>query len=196
MLALGDSDRASAQVDLPDGYRARKEYHHIVLLAPACATERNLVEEESQLGDSLDLARDPDDNAGLVQRSLLQVRVMSIADYMALSTDSNGTCYAAFDYDVLTAKCGGAPERMIIWRTRRPGDVLPIRGGRKKLQDVFVDDKVPRFRREEIWLAAIGSEVLWIPVQEGFVQRARYAAGYGVIAETKKVLVLERSVDL
>lgn len=46
-------------------------------------------------------------------------------------------------------------------RTRRPGDRLA--GRRKKVQDLFVDAKVPRFEREEWPLVVRGDEVVAVP---------------------------------
>ncbi|MFW5647159.1 MAG: tRNA lysidine(34) synthetase TilS, partial [Acetivibrio ethanolgignens] len=44
------------------------------------------------------------------------------------------------------------------------GDYLQIRkdGGRKKLKDDLIDRKVPREERDELWLLADGSHVLWV----------------------------------
>lgn len=55
----------------------------------------------------------------------------------------------------------GAP---LILRTRLPGDrIRPLGGpGSKKLQDHFVDAKVPRALRDKIPLVCCGSEILWI----------------------------------
>lgn len=49
-------------------------------------------------------------------------------------------------------------------RTRLPGDVirLPGLGGRKKLQDFLVDQKIPREQRERIPLLAAGNRILVI----------------------------------
>jgi len=51
-----------------------------------------------------------------------------------------------------------------VLRTRLPGDyiVLPGVGGRKKIQDVFVDGKVGREMRDQVPVLCLGSEVLWI----------------------------------
>jgi tRNA(Ile)-lysidine synthetase-like protein len=46
-------------------------------------------------------------------------------------------------------------------RTRRPGDRLF--GRRKKLQDVFVDAKVPRGERDSWPVVARGEEVVAVP---------------------------------
>jgi tRNA(Ile)-lysidine synthase len=49
-------------------------------------------------------------------------------------------------------------------RTRRPGDCIRLPGmkGNKKLQDFFVDQKIPREQRDRIPLLAIGNRVLLI----------------------------------
>lgn len=50
-----------------------------------------------------------------------------------------------------------------VVRRRRPGDRMRLRGGTKKLQDVFVDLKVPRRERDSVPLIASGARVLWTP---------------------------------
>ena len=72
-------------------------------------------------------------------------------------------------------------------RARRPGDRITIsRDGKTALvQDVFVNKKVPRERRDEIPLVmtADESETLWIPGVRGS-ERFRVREG------TKRVLVV------
>ena len=84
-------------------------------------------------------------------------------------------------------------------RTRRDGDYLPIRGGRKKLQDFFVDSKIPKNRRDEILLLTCGSHVLWIlpsPIFETPVlrQKGRFSAEAKVDGKQEEtIIVLEIS---
>ena len=47
-------------------------------------------------------------------------------------------------------------------RSRRPGDVIRLAGGTKKVADLLIDRKVPREARDAIPLVARGNEVLWI----------------------------------
>ncbi len=49
-------------------------------------------------------------------------------------------------------------------RTRRTGDYFVVNeaGGRKKLKDYLIDQKVPREERDRIWLVTQGSHVLWM----------------------------------
>lgn len=46
-------------------------------------------------------------------------------------------------------------------RGRRPGDALALPAGRRKLQDLFTDAKVPRAERDRIPLVVAGETVLW-----------------------------------
>jgi tRNA(Ile)-lysidine synthase len=55
-----------------------------------------------------------------------------------------------------------APAHAVV-RRRRPGDWMRLRGGRKKLQDLFVDLKAPRRERDTVPVIAAGAEVLWTP---------------------------------
>ncbi len=49
----------------------------------------------------------------------------------------------------------------LVVRSRRPGDRLA--GGRKKVQDVLVDAKVPAARRDGWPLVTLNEQVVWIP---------------------------------
>ena len=48
-------------------------------------------------------------------------------------------------------------------RNRKPGDVLKMPFGRKKLKDFFIDKKIPASRRDRIPVVISGSEIIWIP---------------------------------
>lgn len=71
-------------------------------------------------------------------------------------------------------------------RTRRPGDSIVPLGmqGTKKLQDFFVDQKIPREKRDKIPLVCRGQDVLWIVGN-------RINENYKVKKGTEKVVRLE-----
>ena len=57
---------------------------------------------------------------------------------------------------------GGEPvPKQLIVRFRQPGDRIKLPGGTKKLQDLFVDAKIPRRQRDLVPLVVLGDEVLW-----------------------------------
>jgi tRNA(Ile)-lysidine synthase len=76
----------------------------------------------------------------------------------------------AWRISVLSAAAHSAPESIAlppraVVRGRRPGDRIQPRGmrGHKKLQDYYVDRKVPRRERDAAPVIACGGDVLWTP---------------------------------
>ncbi|XME01914.1 tRNA lysidine(34) synthetase TilS [Lachnospiraceae bacterium C1.1] len=60
-----------------------------------------------------------------------------------------------FDYDKI--RC------IPVVRTRRNGDYMAIKNGRKKLKDVFTEAHIAADKRDEISLLADGDHIIWIP---------------------------------
>jgi tRNA(Ile)-lysidine synthetase, N-terminal domain/tRNA(Ile)-lysidine synthetase, C-terminal domain len=90
------------------------------------------------------------------------------------------SCIKWFDYDKI--------ENTLKIRTRKAGDYLQInnRGGRKKLKDYFIDEKIPKEERDQILLVADGSHILWIL---GYGNRM--SENYKVTDKTKKILSMK-----
>ena len=80
-----------------------------------------------------------------------------------------------FDYDRI--------KTTLQIRNRRPGDYLVVnaRGGRKKLKDYLIDEKVPRKERENLVLLAADREILWIVGM-------RISEAYKITESTRRVL--------
>jgi tRNA(Ile)-lysidine synthetase-like protein len=78
---------------------------------------------------------------------------------------------------------GGKP---LMVRSRQPGDRLQPYGmkGTKKIQDIFVDAKVPEHTRDGVPLLVCGDEVVWIP---GY----RIAQCFALPSKTDKCLRVE-----
>jgi tRNA(Ile)-lysidine synthetase-like protein len=74
------------------------------------------------------------------------------------------------------------PDGAVV-RGRRAGDRLQPRGmrGHKKLQDYYVDRKVPRRERDAAPVIAWGSDVLWTPF--GAAERASAGDPFYIEAE-------------
>ncbi len=61
-----------------------------------------------------------------------------------------------------------------VFRKRREGDWFPLeKGGRKKLKEFFIDEKIPREERDALPLLAKGSRVLWLPEHRIFHGREK-----------------------
>ena len=68
---------------------------------------------------------------------------------------SEDICTKVFDYDKI--------KENICCRTRKAGDVISLKGGRKKIKSLFIDEKVSRTARETYPIIAAGEEILWVP---------------------------------
>ncbi|MCQ4636168.1 tRNA lysidine(34) synthetase TilS [Anaerovorax odorimutans] len=161
-LLLGGE--TSKTLDFPGGYRMTIGYDEVRFYKePAAANETDSWQETGALGLRTEVVR-----AG-----------------RALPPGA-----AAFDWEKICMAHGEAPG--IELRKRRPGDYIRLKNGRKKLQDFFVDRKVPKEDRESVPLAAIGSEILWI-IADGKTdfKSHRYSEKYKLDSSTKMVLVLE-----
>lgn len=85
--------------------------------------------------------------------------------------------------------CSDLPSTLSV-RSPRPGDRIRPLGtsGRQKLQDAFVNAKVPRTERATRPVLAAGDEVLWVPgVRRSSVARVRAATIRVVWAECQRL---------
>lgn len=73
---------------------------------------------------------------------------------------TENSCTKWFDYD----KIVNSMSQPIV-RTRQTGDymIIDTEGHRKKLKDIFINEKVPRETRDTLLLVAAGHEILFIP---------------------------------
>ena len=168
------SNRPSACWNLPEGYLAEKRYDRLCFRWMSKKVEICGIDHFNQ-ADSL---------------GQLEVRVSSIGDSSTVPAvphrnpvdedafaaapvpaDVGGTeispLTAHFSLQALQQVYGPGAAEKIVLRTRQDGDYIMIGTGdgelhRKKLQDIFVDLKIPKSLRSQIPLAAIGKEILWI----------------------------------
>ncbi len=73
-------------------------------------------------------------------------------------------------------------------RTRQPKDYIVTTGGTKKLKKLFVEDKVPNERRDNIPLITQGQEVIW-------VVGGRLNTNYYITESTLEVLEIKVQMD-
>jgi tRNA(Ile)-lysidine synthase len=78
-------------------------------------------------------------------------------DQRAAPVGINYLWQAEFDYDKISSP--------LLLRNRRAGDWFcpaGMAGKRKKIQDYFVDEKVPRRKRDFVPLLCAGEHILWV----------------------------------
>ena len=80
-----------------------------------------------------------------------------------------------FDYDKIT--------RCAVFRKRMEGDFLVIneKGNRKSLKEYFIQEKIPAYKRDDMWILTDDDHVMWVP---GY----RISAYYKITEETERVL--------
>jgi len=135
--------RTGRTMDLPRGFVITREYDQFVMSANAPSAE---------FANTLTVP-------GLTFISSLGMEVEAGLgeNRTSAAKDINYLWQAEFDYD----KIGP----ILTLRSRRPGDRFQPAGmgGRsKKLQDYFVDEKVPGQKRDAIPLLVSGNDILWV----------------------------------
>lgn len=196
MEALLRKGAASGNVDLPHGYRATTEYGRLVLRAPNHLQSQG-AEENASLrlnwrvlseAESRNIRNENRRNGISLGGEVSGTPLGEEGNGSLLDRDANGIL---LDGRALEAAYGPDYGALFQLRTRRPGDWMAIRGGRKKLQNFFVDEKVPRENRDRIPLVAIGSEVLLVPAGWGGLKQHRKTTNYSVSEHTNQVILVE-----
>ena len=126
--------------NFPEGLRAENRYGALVL-------SRKAAEEPKGFCYAL-----PPEQEIRIPEIGIAVFVTSDEENVEISAE---TCTNVFDYDKI--------EHTLFCRTRRQGDVIPLRKGRKKIKALFIDEKIPRAEREQYPLIAAGDTVIWVP---------------------------------
>lgn len=177
MKKLAKSHSPSASVNLPRGYAVRKSYEQIIFSRPGKPAEKI-----------------PKMSCASVERKRLAQKRGDMHQRGRIRGDAakNGM-HAEFDQELLEKRFGKDFRDKLRMRTRESGDYMFIKGfsGRKKIQNLFVDEKIPRKNRGEIYMVAIGSEILFIPASNEVFKRGKYSGGYSVCGDTKKVFCIE-----
>lgn len=165
IIDLIKTGKTGDRLYLPKGIRVIKDYSTLIFTTePPVKLDTYMLEVPGEINLK---------EAGvLIKASILESHKSEIKD-LRLSAD-----LAVFD-----------AERLIfplVVRSRKEGNFFyPFGfGKRKKLQDFFVDGKVPRDERDRIPLIISGEDIIWVA---GYRQDDRFK----VVDETKKVLKLE-----
>ena len=174
------------QLDLPHGVRAEKNYDRLTLYTTKQQENRRDNRWRASTEPITEGAPEyslPIQEAATAPDAVSQTIFLPDGSQLTFSLEDfkKGTgipikTYTKWlDYDTI--------KRSLVLRHRRPGDYLIIndQGGRKKLKDYFIDEKIERRERDRLWLLADGSHILW-------VIGGRMSAACRVTERTEKVL--------
>lgn len=163
--------KVGARRDLPYGMQAIRTYDGIYLerKAEKCETR----DSEKNAGIQINVQSEGTES---FQIGELTLTVSRTARDFGEIPEKKYTKW--FDYDRI--------KQTLVIRHRQPGDRICLfdGGGSKKLKDYLIDRKIPAQKRDQLWLLADGSDILWIIGD-------RISAAYKVTAESQRILQAE-----
>jgi len=143
VLALLDAGCAGTEAVLPGGVRARRSYATVELTAARRAAVPPYVHRLRVPGST-----------GIPEAGCsIEALVLFAGGWP--DPPSLPPTEALFDFDLL-------PEGLAV-RRRLPGDVFtPLGGGKTKLKDFLIKQKVPREERDRLPVVTAGGEIIWV----------------------------------
>lgn len=162
IIRLIAEGRPGDRIHLPGGIRAIRKYSTLLMTSESPARLGTYtIHGEGEVA---------------LRESSMVIKARVAEEAPGTPTDARST--AVLDAD-------RAPFPLTV-RPRKRGDFFHPQGlgGRKKLQDYFVDEKVPRDERDSVPLVTSGGDIIWVA---GMRPDERFAAG----RDTKRFLVLE-----
>ena len=166
-------DRQSGKsASLPDGAVAVREFGEIVFYPPSSSIEKH---SPPPAPAEIPLPEGGQGRISLPDGNSYNFSIEDPPDPMPAAIP-NLKYTKWLDYDKIS---GGA-----VFRTRRSGDYITIRSGRKKLKDLFIAEKIPAAERSRLYMLADGNHIIWIP-------NLRISEECKISAQTRRVLKIE-----
>jgi len=158
----------NAKINLPNGLIAVKEYDNLII----GFAEKELVEFKSATTIKTYEINLKEPEMNIPDLGVVTCRTFS---YHKNEEIPQKMYTKWFDYDKITS-CA-------VFRRRKAGDYLIInhKGQHKKLKNYLINEKIPKARRDKLYVLADESHIIWIP---GF----RISEFYKVTSETRTIL--------
>lgn len=150
LAELAEKD-CGRETQLPGGIRAVREngcIHFWKCAAPRQkGKEKNAEDEICSVEPGMD---------AVLEGRRIKTAVFENSPRLLSEIQQENKCTKWISYDTIYSN--------VCLRTRRSGDYLIVnaQGGRKKLKDYLIDQKIPKEEREKLWLLADGSHILWV----------------------------------
>jgi len=171
VMDLMESGKTGLEIHLPGRIRAMRSYGALRIGLGSEKTKTPLFEALITIpGITMVPVLNTSIEASVVEKKLISIEQCNNLRYNSL--------VQFFDYDRLSSG--------IYIRNRRDGDIFkPLKSnGTKKLKEYFIDNKIPREKRDEIPLVAKQNEIVWII---GY----KISDKFKVTENTKSVLILK-----
>ena len=155
LVELLKSKNPSMEIDLPHGFKACRVYGELGIFSDVFFLADNLFAMKISTVDKL-----PEN---IVSKDRIKVANYDECHQNKYCQFENGDMY----FNVYLSKAAfeqkyGKSKRPIL-RYRNPGDYMILKDGvKKKIKNIFVDDKIPRILRNRVPLIAVGSEIIWM----------------------------------
>ena len=169
------AESPSGETHLPKGYIVRRQYDKLYI-------------EKINAGED---AESKSASPAETSEGIWEIQVLPFEEFsksMEPELKSGNQKYAAFDLDLLRESFGEDVLERIVTRPRAPGDTIRLKMGTKKLQDLMVDDKIPKNQRDSAMVTAIGNQVLWFVPPEG--GKMRWTSQFSLSNQTKTVVLI------
>ena len=172
LLNLAKGSDGGAVLDLPYGLIAERSYDFLTIFRKDTKSslknyEQYNIPQLMDIGEKIDISIP---NLGMAHIEILQ--------YNGGKLFPTSSYTKWFDYD----RIQGA-----IFRRRSPEDFIYVEQDKglckKKISKLMTDEKIPRAQRDEMFLLANGSEVIWLP---GY----RMSGAYKISETTDKILAI------
>lgn len=165
-------NRTGSTTEFPQGYRMRVSYDKAEFYKETAESEK-----EGLLNSQKQIVFSPQKDSQTIKlpAGILKIKFGKISD---VKLNNNRI---AIDYESLIAE-----NKCLNIRYKTAGDRITLKGmtGTKKLQDLFVDEKIERSRRDSIPLLVLGPKILWI-------LGVRRSEEFQCTKDTKECLLLE-----
>ncbi|WP_053955564.1 tRNA lysidine(34) synthetase TilS [Inediibacterium massiliense] len=165
IINLVEKNNLGNKIDLPRGLWVRIEEEYLIFSIEKKEIEKYDFEYNINIGEILYLQE---------TSSEIFSHIMDRKDLKQISKEDH---VKLFDYDKIRGN--------LVIRNRKDGDRFFPLGmkGSKKLKDFFIDEKIPKQKRDEIPLICDEKEIMWIV---GY----RVSEKYKIDQDTKKILVM------
>lgn len=156
------NSQTGKQTHLPYGVMGLKQYEDLIL-------KRQKEQNKEVYNDTLE--------EGINDLGQLRARcILTLHEFKTIEQTTQNRYTKYIDYDKIK-------DNLQI-RTRKTGDFITLKNGTKKIKKFFIDEKLPKEKRDNWPLIADGQEIVW-------VIGSRLNSKYFVTEVTKKILEIK-----